>query len=240
MEKIPILRMGEYLLVTIQVDMHDRLACTLQEDLTNRISETGAHGVLIDISSLEIVDSFIGRMLGNIAAMSRILDAQTVVVGMQPAVAITLVELGMSLPGVRTALNVDAGMDVLRESLNGQKGDESCQWSIADTIPVAFEADVVVVRRRVREVANKVGLSLVDQTKLVTAASELARNTVMYGGGGSLQLESLNGPRLGVRLIFVDHGPGIPDLEFAMRDGFTTGTGLGPRIGRREALGQRI
>ena len=121
MEKIPILRMGEFLLVTIQVDMHDRLAMTLQEDLTTRISETAARGVLIDISSLEIVDSFIGRMLGNIAAMSRVLDAQTVVVGMQPAVAITLVELGMSLPGVRTALNVDAGMELLKQSLNGHK-----------------------------------------------------------------------------------------------------------------------
>jgi len=121
LEKIPILRMGEFLLVTIQVDMHDRLAMTLQEDLTNRISETGARGVLIDISSLEIVDSFIGRMLGNIAAMSRVLDAQTVVVGMQPAVAITLVELGMSLQGVRTALNVDAGMEALRESVDGQR-----------------------------------------------------------------------------------------------------------------------
>jgi rsbT antagonist protein RsbS len=121
LEKIPILRMGEFLLVTIQVDMHDRLAMTLQEDLTTRISETGARGVLIDISSLEIVDSFIGRMLGNIAAMSRVLDAQTVVVGMQPAVAITLVELGMSLPGVRTALNVDAGMELLKQALNGHK-----------------------------------------------------------------------------------------------------------------------
>jgi rsbT antagonist protein RsbS len=121
LEKIPILRMGEFLLVTIQVDMHDRLAMTLQEDLTTRISETAARGVLIDISSLEIVDSFIGRMLGNIAAMSRVLDAQTVVVGMQPAVAITLVELGMSLPGVRTALNVDAGMELLKQSLNGHK-----------------------------------------------------------------------------------------------------------------------
>ena len=121
MEKIPILRMGDFLLVTIQVDMHDRLAMTLQEDLTSRISETGARGVLIDISSLEIVDSFIGRMLGNIAAMSRVLDAQTVVVGMQPAVAITLVELGMSLPGVRTALNVDAGMELLKQSLNGHR-----------------------------------------------------------------------------------------------------------------------
>jgi rsbT antagonist protein RsbS len=116
LEKIPILRMGELLLVTIQVDMHDRLALALQDDLTNRISQTGARGVLIDISSLEIVDSFIGRMLGNIAAMSRVLDARTVVVGMQPAVAITLVELGMSLAGVRTALNVDAGMELLRSS----------------------------------------------------------------------------------------------------------------------------
>jgi rsbT antagonist protein RsbS len=120
-ERIPILRMGEYLLVTIQVDMHDRLAMTLQDDLTNRISETGAKGVLIDISSLEIVDSFIGRMLGNIASMSRVLDADTVVVGMRPAVAITLVELGMSLTGVRTALNVDAGMDLLRNSLDARK-----------------------------------------------------------------------------------------------------------------------
>lgn len=121
MEKIPILQMGKFLLVTIQVDMHDRLAMTLQEDLTEMISQTEASGVLIDISSLEIVDSFIGRMLANIAAMSRVLDAQTVVVGMQPAVAITLVELGLSLPGVRTALNVDAGMDLLRRSVNGSK-----------------------------------------------------------------------------------------------------------------------
>src|SRR5580765_6643596 len=113
--------MGEFLLVTIQVDMHDRLAMTLQEDLTNRISQTGAKAVLIDISSLEIVDSFIGRMLGNIAAMSRVLDAQTVVVGMQPAVAITLVELGMSLEGVRTALNVEAGMELLRNSADGHE-----------------------------------------------------------------------------------------------------------------------
>jgi rsbT antagonist protein RsbS len=121
LEKIPILRMGEYLLVTIQVDMHDRLALALQDDLTQMISQTEARGVLIDISSLEIVDSFIGRMLANIAAMSRVLDAVTVVVGMQPAVAITLVELGLSLSGVRTALNVDAGMELLRATANGGK-----------------------------------------------------------------------------------------------------------------------
>lgn len=117
MERIPILRMGEFLLVTIQVDMHDRLAMTLQDDLTNRITQTKAKGVLIDISSLELVDSFIGRVIGNIASMSRILDAETVVVGMQPAVAITLVELGLSLPGVRTALNVEKGMALLRAAL---------------------------------------------------------------------------------------------------------------------------
>jgi rsbT antagonist protein RsbS len=117
MERIPILRMGRCLLVTIQVDMHDRLAMALQDDLTAKISDTGAKGVLIDISSLEIVDSFIGRMLANIANMSRVLDAQTVVVGMQPAVAITLVELGMSLPGVRTALNVEKGMRLLNAAI---------------------------------------------------------------------------------------------------------------------------
>ena len=121
MEKIPILKMGEFLLVTIQVDMHDRLAMALQDDLTHMITATEAKGVLIDISSLEIVDSFIGRMLGNIAGMSRVLDAETVVVGMQPAVAITLVELGLSLTGVRTALNVDAGMELLKASVNGTK-----------------------------------------------------------------------------------------------------------------------
>jgi rsbT antagonist protein RsbS len=116
MERIPILKMGRLLLVSIQVDMHDRLAMTLQEDLTEMIVRHRAHGVLIDISSLQVVDSFIGRMIGNIAAMSRVLDADTVVVGMQPAVAITLVELGLALPGVRTALNVEKGMELLRAS----------------------------------------------------------------------------------------------------------------------------
>jgi rsbT antagonist protein RsbS len=117
MERIPILRMGQFLLVTIQVDMHDRLALTLQEDLTSRITDFGSKGVLIDISSLEIVDSFIGRMLANIAGIARVLDADTVVVGMQPAVAITLVELGLSLPGVRTALNVEKGVALLNAAV---------------------------------------------------------------------------------------------------------------------------
>jgi len=114
MDKIPILRIGRFLLVTIQVDMHDRLALALQDDLTAQIVASHARGVLIDISALDVVDSFMGRMLANIAGMARVLDAETVVVGMQPSVAITLVELGLSLPGIRTALDVDKGMELLR------------------------------------------------------------------------------------------------------------------------------
>ena len=113
MDRIPVLQMGEFLLVTIQVDMHDQLALTLQDDLTSKIERTGAKGVLIDISALEMVDSFIGRMLSNIAGMARVLDAETVVVGMRPAVAITLVELGLTLPGIRTAVNVEKGIELL-------------------------------------------------------------------------------------------------------------------------------
>ena len=113
MDRIPILRMGRFLLVTIQVEMDDHIALNLQEDLTMQIEKTGSRGVLIDISAVDTVDSFIGRMIGNISAMSLILDARTVVVGMQPAVAITLVELGLTLPGVKTALNVERGMALL-------------------------------------------------------------------------------------------------------------------------------
>jgi len=118
MERIPILKMGEFLLVTIQVDMHDRLALTLQDDLTSQIVQHGSRGVLIDISALEMVDSFIGRMLGSIAGMANLLDASTVIVGMRPSVAITLVELGMSLQGIRTALDVEKGMASLRTAVS--------------------------------------------------------------------------------------------------------------------------
>lgn len=123
MDRIPILKLGRALLVTVQVDMHDRLAMALEEDLSARIVATGARGVLIDISGLEIVDSFMGRMLDNIAAVSRLLDADTVVVGMRPAVAITLVELGLSLSGVRTALNVDRGMALIGNGFDGEVED---------------------------------------------------------------------------------------------------------------------
>jgi rsbT antagonist protein RsbS len=118
MDRIPILKFGDSLLVTIQVDMHDQLAVALQEDLTSKLVAVRARGVLIDISALEIVDSFIGRVLNNIASMARILDAVTVVVGMRPAVAITLVELGLELPGVKTALNVEKGMDLIRATVD--------------------------------------------------------------------------------------------------------------------------
>ena len=129
MDRIPILKLGDLLLVTIQVDMHDRLALTLQEDLTAQIVSSRAHGVLIDISVLDIVDSFIGRMLANIASMARVLDAETIVVGMQPSVAITLVELGLSLPGIRTALNVDRGMDLLRSSRESEEPSDGREES---------------------------------------------------------------------------------------------------------------
>jgi rsbT antagonist protein RsbS len=128
MDRIPILKMGKALLITIQVDMHDQMAIALEDDLTKKISQTGAKGVLIDISSLEVVDSFIGRMLDNIASVSRVLDADTVVVGMRPAVAITLVELGLALPGVKTALNVERGFEMisrrLQENETVDDGDE--------------------------------------------------------------------------------------------------------------------
>lgn len=126
MEKIPILKLEGFLLVTIQVDMHDQLALSLQDDLADRIVKQKARGVLIDISALDVVDSFIGRMLGTMAGIARILDAETVVVGMQPSVAITLVELGLSLPGIRTALNIDRGMQLLRLSSldKGEPGDD--------------------------------------------------------------------------------------------------------------------
>ena len=135
MDRIPILRMGKFLLVTIQVDMYDQLATQLQDDLTQMIARTSARGVLIDISSLELVDSFMGRMLVNIALMARVLDAQTVLVGMKPAVAITLVELGLSLPGIRTALNVERGMALLQTSLaeEGEGGAEGCEDEHVET-----------------------------------------------------------------------------------------------------------
>jgi rsbT antagonist protein RsbS len=125
MEKIPILRMGQFLLVTIQVDLYDRLALNLESDLVQMVSKTGARGVLIDISAVSIVDSFMGRIIGNIASMSKIMDAETVVVGMQPAVAITLIELGLPLTGVHTALDVEKGMELLRKKIgvNGEMED---------------------------------------------------------------------------------------------------------------------
>jgi rsbT antagonist protein RsbS len=123
MEKIPILRMGDMLLVTVQVDLYDRLAENLEADLVQMIKKSGARGVLIDISAVSIIDSFMGRIIGNIATMSKILDAETVVVGMQPAVAITLVELGLPLKGVHSALNVERGMDLLRLKISQKEND---------------------------------------------------------------------------------------------------------------------
>lgn len=124
MDRIPILHMGKFLLVTIQIDLYDRLATNLETDLVQMVKKTGASGVLIDISALSIVDSFMGRILGNIGSMSKIMDAETVVVGMQPAVAITLIELGLELKGVHTALNVERGMELLKEKISLYQDEE--------------------------------------------------------------------------------------------------------------------
>ncbi len=132
MDKIPILKMGRFLLVTIQVDLYDRLALTLENDLINMVSKVEAKGVLIDISAVSIVDSFMGRILGNIASMTKIMDAETVVVGMQPAVAITLVELGLTLSGVHTALNVEKGMELLQKRLGNDQTEEEEEYDSND------------------------------------------------------------------------------------------------------------
>jgi rsbT antagonist protein RsbS len=185
-EHIPILKLGKALLVTIQVDMHDRLALALEEDLTQKIVATGARGVVIDISALEIVDSFIGRMLDNIAGVSRILDAETVLVGMQPAVAITLVKLGLSLSGIKTALNVERGMKMIALFALA-----TIRMTASKTLLIRSSEDVVRIRSEVRNASITAGFSLVDQTKFVTAASELARNMVIYAAGGEMQIELL-------------------------------------------------
>jgi rsbT antagonist protein RsbS len=138
MDRVPVLKIGDILLVSIQVDLEDQTALQLQEDLADRIVETGCHGVIIDISAMDIVDSFIGRMLSTIASISRVLDAETVVVGMRPAVAITLVELGLSLNGIRTALNVERGMDLIAAAREAEGGhaDEA-----ADDDPLPLPAE---------------------------------------------------------------------------------------------------
>ena len=180
------LQMGDFLLVTIQVDMHDQLALRLQDDLVRSHQHTCARGVLIDISALDMVDSFIGRMIATISGLSRIMDAETVLVGMQPAVAITLVELGLTLPGVSTALNVDRGMKLLRERVGRPMTVRS-----SGSQPIRIEQDVVLARQTARKLASECGMRLIDLTKLVTAVSELARNTMVYGGGGDMDWQIL-------------------------------------------------
>ena len=190
MDRIPVLKLGRALLVSIQADVHDRLASALEEDLSARIVATSARGVMIDISGVEIVDSFMGRMLNNISAVALLLGAQTVVVGMRPAVAITLVELGLSLEGVKDGAERGA-----RDGADRQRGGRARtagrrraggRWRKAggkpamiasrdEMLPIQQGDDVVRVRQAVRARAIEAGLGLVDQTKIVTAASELAR-----------------------------------------------------------------
>ena len=234
--------------------MHDRLALQLQDDLTGRIAQTGARGVLIDISALEIVDSFIGRMIANIAAMARVLDAQTVVTGMQPAIAITLVELGLTLTGVRTALNVEQGMAMLRAAL----ADEGSRSRRRGRLPTAArkwmppaKVDSLQIRTRSRHRDRAPGRPRAGRgSRLQPRRSDQDRDGGERAGPQHARLRRrrhrrdrsscIEPPRQGLRMTFEDKGPGIPDIAQALRDGFTSGNGLGPRARRGPTTDERI
>ena len=236
MERIPILKMGEFLLVTIQIDMHDRLALTLQDDLTAQIVRHQTRGVLIDISALEMVDSFIGRMLGTIASMAHLLDAETVVVGMQPSVAITLVELGLSLKGIRTALDVEKGMTTLQApSRNGKRdcsGAEQEQPPMrvvnAESMPLRSPEDIVAVRQAVEKgrFPWASDSSIRPNSSPPPANWPETRWTMAEGAPyPSKWSRIISAPRHSPRVR--RPGPGIPNIEIALTDGFTTGKGMG-------------
>ena len=200
-------------------------------------------GVVIDISGVEIVDSFLGRVFAEVAAHARLLAAQTVVAGMRPAVAITMVELGLTLPGLRTALDVQEAMRLLGATRArvrrpaGSARDADTSDHVTACLPIRTDMDLAWVRQHVRQAAGRIGFGLVDQTKLVTAASELARNTLVHGGGGRMDSTELRtGATRGLRLVFSDRGPGIPDIERALSDGYTSGGGLGLGLGGARRL----
>ena len=231
-ERIPILQIEDLLLVSIQVDMHDRLALQLQDDLTEKIYATNARGVLIDISALEVVDSFIGRVhrqyLGD-RARARCQDG-----GRGHAA-----RRGDHARRTRTDTRGRSHRSqcfAWHGAVTAHRGGAMIVAKSA-TVPVTTEGDVVKVRQTVRALAVEIKLSLVDQTKVVTAASELGRNLLVYGGGGEVRLDIVrDGARNGLRVIFEDRGPGIPDVEQALKDGFTTGTGLGLGLGGARRL----
>lgn len=240
---VPVLRLGDVLLVTLQGDLHDGMASQLQQDLAETIVASRVTGVVIDISGVEIVDSFLGRVLAETAAQTELLAARTVVAGMRPAVAITLVELGLTFPELRTALNTEAALAMLAQPVvaNRPGGEETVMDTAADVearLPIRSDMDLAWVRQHVRQAATRVGFGLVDQTKLVTAASELARNTLVHGGGGVLETTRVTAAdgTPGLRLTFSDEGPGIPDLERALSDGYTSGGGLGMGLGGSRRL----
>ncbi len=205
------LRLGDVLLVTLQGDLHDGMASQLQQDLAETIVASRVTGVVIDISGVEIVDSFLGRVLAETAAQTELLAARTVVAGMRPAVAITLVELGLTFPELRTALNTEAALAMLAQPVvaNRPGGEETVMDTAADVearLPIRSDMDLAWVRQHVRQAATRVGFGLVDQTKLVTAASELARNTLVHGGGGVLKTTGVTAAdgTPGLRLTFSD------------------------------------
>ena len=240
MDRIPILRLGSVLIVSVQGDLADAVAVALRHDVGAAVSSGGITGVILDVSGVAIVDSYLGRVLTEIAADCSLLGASTVVAGIKPAVAITLVEMGLRLDGARTARSLEAavamlGADVAPTAILRERAMSLSTAPAA--LPVRSDVDLIAVREATRTAAADAGFSLVNQTKLVTAVSELARNAVVHGGGGEVRIDSVQqGSLRGVRLVVSDQGPGIEDIAQALTDGHTTGRGLGLGLGGAKRL----
>ena len=220
--RIPILKLGDTLIVSIQWELDDQNAIQFQEDLLNKLHSKNASGVLIDLTPIDFIDSFIAKVLGDVINMSRLMGAKVVITGIQPAVAITLIELGIRLENVMTALDLENGLDKLHNRIGGLTME--CRSSV----DIYTEWDIVAARQLGRNEAKNIGFGTVDQARITTAISELARNIYLYAGKGNIKINELYENNLyGISIIASDEGPGIADLRKVMNDGYSTSGGLG-------------